>query len=326
MKKRAIISLLVTCIVVSFILPALATEIGVNAGPSAALHAAAKAAADPGAEDDPEPDATDSAEPEPSSFIYLDGVPQFVEYELRGGTTYVTVSSFVAMADPQAVVEEENGVVTVSSARVERVMDAEGNPTDVVWETLSMTVSTKVDYITANDRYLYAKNSITTVNGCVAVPIRRLALVFNLDVSYDSAAKAVLLTHAEGRGSYIEPGDSYYDADALYWLSHIINAESGDQILEGKIAVGNVVMNRVNSPTFPNTIYAVLHQPNQFSPIANGTIRLTPNSQSVLAAKLVMDGAVVMPTALYFNMVGLRSWAALNRPYVTTIGGHAFYA
>ena len=338
MKKRAIGSLLVAFIVVSFILPALAIETGGNAEPPAAVQTAdtaisaepcAAVSAEPCAAVSPEPyaivlaepDAAVSAEPQPRSFIYLDNVPQSVECELRGGTTYVTVSSFINMVEPQAVVEEENGVVTVSSARIRQVVDAEGNPANVVQETLSMTISTKVPYIVANGRYLYAKDSITTVNGHVAVPIRKLALVFNLDVNYDGA---VLLKHVQGRGIYIQPGDSYYDADALYWLSRIIYAESGDQILEGKIAVGNVVMNRVKNPEFPNTIYDVLNQKNQFVPA--GTLdQRTPNSESVVAAKLVMEGVEVMPTALFFNMKGLPSYAPQYRPYVTTIGDHDFF-
>lgn len=335
MKKRAISSLLVTLIAVSFILPALATETDGNTQPSAALQAQSDAeiSAGPDAEADAQaseqPDATPGAavdaEPEPKSFIFLDDIPQVVEYELRDGTTYVTVSSFVAMVDPQAVVEEEGGVVTVTSARVEQIVDDEGNTADVVQETLSMTVSVQVPYIVVNGRYLYAKGSITTVNGSVAAPIRKLALAFNLDVDYDAVEHAALLTHVQDRSAYIQSGDSYYDADELYWMSRLIYAESGNQPLDGMIAVGNVVMNRVNSPRYPNNIYDVLNQKNQFVPPSSLSKR-TPNNQSVVAAKLVLDGAEVLPTALFFNMKGLSSYASRTRPYVTTIGDHAFYA
>ena len=311
MKKRAISSLLAVLAAVSFTLPALAAETVEDE--------------EPPAETDAESSVEPSVEPEPESFILLDGIPQPLEYEILNGTTYVTVSSFVSAADPQAAVTEEDGVVTVSSTRVEQVVDAEGNDAGMMQETLSMTVSTQVPYIVANGRYLYAKESVITVNGCVAVPIRKLAEVFNLDVSYDAEANKALLTHIEGCSAYIQSGDSYYDADALYWLSHIINAESGNQSLEGKIAVGNVVMNRVDSDEFPNTIYDVLHQKNQFSPIASGSINRTPNSGSVVAAKLVLEGVEIVPTALFFNMKGISCYASRNREYITTIGVHAFY-
>lgn len=311
MKKRAVSSLLATLAVVSFILPAVASDEPLDANK----------------EEPPERVIVveEVAEPEPESDIFLDGVPQFVEYEFFSGTTYVTVDSFVSMIDPQAVVEEEDGVVTVSSAVVEQIVDDEGNTANVVQETLSMMVSTKVPYILANGRYFYEKDSIVILNDHVAVPLRTLARVFNLDVAYDSETCAVLLTRGKNSGAYVQPGDSYYDADTLYWLSRIIYAESGNQSMDGKIAVGNVVMNRVNNPQFPDNIYDVLNQKNQFSP-ASILSKKKPNDESILAAKLVMDGAQVVPNALFFARAGLSCYASKTRTYVTTIGAHAFYA
>ena len=135
-------------------------------------------------------------------------------------------------------------------------------------------------------------------------------------------ARAALLNHQEGAEPYLTCGDEAYDSDALYWLSHIIYCESGNQPLAGKVAVGNVVMNRVADPRFPNTIYDVLFQKNQFSPVSSGSIRREPNWDSVVAAKLVLDGAKVTD-ALFFN--GVRARAPKGRAYVTTIGDHAFY-
>ena len=323
MKKRAISSLLVVLFAMSIVLPALATGAAENEMMPAAVVVELRMIP----EDEPNEAPEDGdAGPELTSFILLDGIPQFLEYEVLNGTTYATVASFVSMADPLAAVEEKNGVVTAYSARVEQVEDGKGNTEAVVRETLSMTVSTSVPYIVVNGRYLYAKDSIVMLNGQVAAPVRILAQVFNLEVGYDAGARKAKLAHAEGCGAYIEPGDSFYDEDALYWLSHIINAESGTQSLEGKIAVGNVVMNRVASPEFPNSIYSVLYQKNQFSPAASGSIKKTPNAQSVVAAKLVLEGVQIVPTALFFNMKGISSYASRNRSYVTTIGSHAFYA
>ena len=96
--------------------------------------------------------------------------------------------------------------------------------------------------------------------------------------------------------------------------------------MAGKIAVGNVVMNRVASYKFPNTVEGVIFQKNQFSPASSGSIHRDPNWESVVAAKLVLDGAVVLENALFFNRAGLNCYASRNRPYVATIGGHSFYA
>ena len=69
----------------------------------------------------------------------------------------------------------------------------------------------------------------------------------------------------------------------------------------------------------------MLNQKNQFSPASTLSKRI-PNSESELAAKLVMDGAQVVPDALFFARVGLSCYASKYRSYVTTIGAHAFYA
>ena len=304
MNKRVVSSLLASLAVVSFILPALA------AAPA-----------------EPEEELQPVEEVEAWAPFELDGeLKESVEYEKRDGVTYVTVRSFVTMIDPEAMIEEENGNVTVNSAKVAQVVDGSGNTANVVEETLSMTVNTGAPYIVANDRCIYAKGSVGTLNGSVALPVRLLAGVFNLEVGYDEERQTVLLNHMADKGAYILPGESCYDADTLYWLSRIIYAESGNQILEGKIAVGNVVMNRVKSPKFPNDIYGVLYQKNQFGPASSGSLKRTPNAESVVAAKLVLEGVEIVPGALFFNRAGMACYASRNRAYLTTIGAHAFYA
>ena len=97
--------------------------------------------------------------------------------------------------------------------------------------------------------------------------------------------------------------------------------------MDGKLAVGTVIMNRVDSPRFPNTIYEVVCAPNQFTPVQNGAIYREPNAESVIAAKLILEGVRVGGNSLYFvnPSISPNSWAQRNRPYVTTIGAHAFF-
>ena len=93
------------------------------------------------------------------------------------------------------------------------------------------------------------------------------------------------------------------------------------------MAVGNVVLNRVADPAFPNTVEGVLAQKNQFSSYRTGAMANTKPSQgSVIAAKLVLDGGVVEETrgALFFAST-TNSWAARNKQHIATIGGHKFY-
>ena len=126
-------------------------------------------------------------------------------------------------------------------------------------------------------------------------------------------------------GEPLIPGDQFYDQDALFLLSHIIYNESGNQPMTGKIAVGNVLLNRVKHPSFPNTLYEVIYQPGQFYPESTGAMEKTPNSGSIIAAKLCLEGAMVLPNAYWFNGVGRSCWASRNKECIAVIGGHAFY-
>ncbi len=200
-----------------------------------------------------------------------------------------------------------------------------GDYAQIDTEDLSFVVDPDLNYVVANDRYLYLPEGVCFERGLIRISVRMLAKVFNASYSLDPVTNDIHFT--TGSGSIV-PGSEFYNKDDLYWLSHIINAESGNQPLKGKIAVGNVILNRAAdpSPTFPDSIYGVIHQKSQFTPVKNGTIHLTPNEESVIAAKLCLDGAVVLPTALWFNSARSNSWAAKHKTYVATIGGHAFYA
>jgi N-acetylmuramoyl-L-alanine amidase len=119
--------------------------------------------------------------------------------------------------------------------------------------------------------------------------------------------------------------------DDIFWLARIIHAESQGEPYIGKVAVGNVVMNRVNSKQFPNTIYGVIFEyfqgiP-QFSPVADGTIYNNPSAECLKAAEEAYWGSKPVGYALYFfnPKKAAGSWIVNNRQYITTIGNHAFY-
>lgn len=110
------------------------------------------------------------------------------------------------------------------------------------------------------------------------------------------------------------------DSDA-YLLGAIIECEAGGESYEGKLAVGSVIINRVKSSYFPNTISGVIYQSGQFSPVASGRLayRLeTGVSQSCLqAAQEVLNGNVTL-NSLYFR----RNNGIIQG---TVIGNHVFY-
>lgn len=98
----------------------------------------------------------------------------------------------------------------------------------------------------------------------------------------------------------------------------------------GQIAVGNVVLNRVTSPQYPNTVREVVFDSQngvQFEPVANGSIYDEPTDSALTAAKLCLEGASVVDDCLYFFAPALSagSWIVNNRAYYGTIGCHQFY-
>ena len=130
----------------------------------------------------------------------------------------------------------------------------------------------------------------------------------------------------------LESGESYYGARDVYWLSHIINAEAGNQPMDGQIAVGNVVLNRVADERFPNSVKEVVFDRRggvaQFSPTADGRISLTPDEDAELAAKLAFEGYDPVGESLYFINPSAcnASWFNSRLTYTATIGDHVFYA
>lgn len=230
--------------------------------------------------------------------------------EIIDGTSYVSFWPVVKALYPDATLTRSayGSVLTVSSA------------------SLNMEISLGATYLVANGRYLTLDRAVTGVGDTLLLPARTLGAIVGADVSWDNIGKNVVFT-VNSNGP-IASADVAYNAEDLYWLSHIIYAEAGNQPLEGKIAVGNVVLNRVASSQFPNSVKSVVYQSGQFTPVANGTIYLEPNAESVKAAKLCLDGANTVGNALFFinPKTSRSSWVARNRTLLTVIAEHAFYA
>ena len=125
--------------------------------------------------------------------------------------------------------------------------------------------------------------------------------------------------------------DSAYDYEDLYWLSRVISAEAKGESFTGQIGVGTVVLNRVRSKEFPNTVKGVVFDRKygtQFTPVANGTIYDAPTASAVVAAKMCLDGYTLSNSVLYFvnSRIASSSWIQNNRKYAFRIGNHDFYA
>lgn len=186
------------------------------------------------------------------------------------------------------------------------------------------------------------------------VPVRALARALGLEVRYDpKTCTATILSPDQPSGGTqkpeqqpeqtpsvpsapsapSEPSDpsASYDENDVYWLARIIEAEAGGESGEGKLAVANVVLNRVASGSYPDTIYDVIFDTKygtQFEPTSNGAIYNTPSEESIEAAKRALSGENNIGGALYFYNPSLVDavWIRTNCTYIQTIGCHNFYA
>ena len=229
------------------------------------------------------------------------------EARLVGGdTTYVSLRTVAGLLVPDVKVSWENGIAWVRG------------------EGLTLTARPGDAWLTVNDRALYIPYGVLLENGQTLVPVRVLAAALGAGVEWSPEAGVTIIA---GSGRAAAPA---YTEDDLYWMSRIISAESQGEPLLGKLAVGTVVLNRVASQEFPNSIYDVIFDRKwgiQFEPVANGTVYNEPTQESVLAAKLVLEGAREAGESLYFLAPELTNnhWIMDNREYVVTIGCHWFY-
>lgn len=193
---------------------------------------------------------------------------------------------------------------------------------------LSLSVGRGASYLVANGRYIYLGGaSARLIDGRLYLPARPLAKALGWSVEWIGSTRTARL--ASGSGA-IASGSSFYNADDVMWLSRIISAEARGESLVGQVAVGAVILNRVASSEFPDTIYGVIFDREwgvQFEPTINGEIWQEPVASSVIAAKLALDGANPVGDCLYFLNPSIASsgWIPANRVYHSQIGSHSFY-
>lgn len=110
-------------------------------------------------------------------------------------------------------------------------------------------------------------------------------------------------------------------------LLKIAMAEAEGEGTSGKVYVMRVVLNRVQSEEFPNTIKKVVFQKNQFSPVKdNGRYwNLEPDEECYEAYNMIENGWDDSEGALYFSRTGSSPWMQENTDFLYEIGNHSFY-
>lgn len=145
----------------------------------------------------------------------------------------------------------------------------------------------------------------------------------NLEVLQKKLAEEIALSQAAAKGVWRDISEVTFEANDRYLLANLIYCEAGGEPYEGQVAVGAVVMNRVLSGKFPNTVAGVIYQKNQFSPVKSGRLALAlqvnkATEKCYRAADEAMSGVTNVGSCLFFRtpIPGLTG---------ISIGGHIFY-
>lgn len=234
-------------------------------------------------------------------------------YESASGTTYVPLRQYFVSS------LLKNTLVT---------WNASESCVEITTENLSISVKENSNYILSNERAFFSEAKTFIEDGVMYIPIRLLTSATASKIEWSETEQKVIVTSGDGT---LESGETYYNQDDLYWLSRIIHAESRGEPFEGKIAVGCVIMNRIESEGFPNTVYDVIFDTKhgvQFTPAASGTVYNDPEPESIIAAKICLEGYTLSKTIKYFinEKLATTTWVTTSRPHEISIGNHDFYS
>ena len=134
--------------------------------------------------------------------------------------------------------------------------------------------------------------------------------------------KAMGIMSSSGNSS---GGSTSSNSSNVNLLSRLVYAESRGEPYTGQVAVASVVLNRVKSNSFPNTISGVIYQSGAFDAVSDGQINLSPNDTAKKAAQDAINGWDPSYGAIYyFNPATATNKWIWSRPMTVTIGKHRF--
>lgn len=136
--------------------------------------------------------------------------------------------------------------------------------------------------------------------------------------------KALGMSASNGSGSSSSSGTNT-DGN-LYLLARLVYGEARGEPYKGQVAVAAVVLNRVKSSQFPNSVSGVIYQSGAFSVVNDGQINLTPDETAIKAARDAMNGYDPTNGCLYYyNPAKTTNQWMLSKPVLLVIGNHSFF-
>ncbi len=164
-----------------------------------------------------------------------------------------------------------------------------------------------------------------SVDGIFGVATQKAVRSFqkNCGITSDGIAGPKTLKYL-GLSTYVGSAGSYSSSD-VNLLAKLIAAEARGESYRGQVAVGAVVLNRVEHASFPDTIAGVIYQRGAFSCVNDSNWYVAPDSTSVKAARDCINGWDPSGGAIYYyNPSKTSNSFMFSRPVITTIGNHVF--
>lgn len=145
----------------------------------------------------------------------------------------------------------------------------------------------------------------------------------NLETLRKKLAEEIAMSQKAANATWRDISDISFEEGDRYLLANLIYCEAGGESYDGQLAVASVVINRVRSSVYPNTVVGVIYQSKQFSPVASGRLELAlavnkATSRCYQAADEAMSGVTNVGNCVYFR-TPVEGLTGIN------IGGHVFY-
>jgi YD repeat-containing protein len=274
-------------------------------------------------------------------------------------STIMVVSLLVPMISHAANVIERTVNVNGSSIQTSVIMDNNYQLVPAVWfQNLSANVTWNVQHssavVSGNDTIVgfptgqsfadydlnglneWKQDKLNTTNynlqGRIYVPLAYTAQKLGMQVTYDAQSKITSIHDAAT--TTITASQPSATSDDVHWLNQITEAEAGGESYKGKLAVAATVLNRVDSPDWPDSIKETIFQVTinkgvssyQFSPVRDNRIHnVTPSEDAIKAVKAALSGEDPTEGAVvFYNPDKTNNQWVRSREVTVTIGNHIF--
>ncbi len=212
------------------------------------------------------------------------------------------------------VAEALNGQVRWNEDTKSMIIDYEG-------KQMKLTADSDVAYIDSKEYELDYKPFLR--GGRMYIPVRFVSENLNCDINWVHETFTVDIKKENLLISEEKFEQRSYTDEEMKLLAKIIQVESGNTQLEGRLGVANVVLNRVKSDRFPNDIKGVVYQQGQFPPAHKKSFKtLKPSNISNIAAKKALEGVNNVEDCLFFNS---RPFKSKKKDFYKIINSEYFY-